>query len=101
MIVYNITTQVDWDIAEAWLIWQQETFIPEVMATQLFDEYKVYQLLELDNQEGPTYTIQFFTNAMERYSTFIADHASALREKSIDRWGEQFISYHSCMQLVN
>ena len=59
MIVYNITIQVSWEIAEEWLIWLQEDQIPEIMATNFFDDYKMYRLLDLKNGKtikDPEYT---------------------------------------------
>ena len=101
MIVYNITIQVSWEIAEEWLIWLQEDQIPEIMATNFFDDYKMYRLLDLEESEGPTFTIQFYTSSLERYKRYAADYASILREKSFARWADQFIAHHTYMQLVN
>ena len=100
MIVYNITCKVQHAIAKDWLTWQLEEHIPEVMATKLFDDFKVHRLLEQDDAEGPTYTIQYFTNSMDRYQQYIKMYAPLLREKAFAKWGNQFIGFRSVMEAV-
>lgn len=101
MVVYNITTKVTWQIADEWLKWQQEEHIPEMLATLLFADHKIFKLLEQDDDEGSTFTIQFFFSDVEKYETYIRLHSARLRDKAIRRWGDQSISFRTLMQLVN
>jgi hypothetical protein len=101
MFVYNITMKIGWDIADEWLDWQREVHIPEIMATNLFDDSKLYRLLDQEDHEGPTYTIQFITTDEDRYNRYIADFAPALGKKALAKWGDQFIAHRTCMKLVN
>ncbi len=101
MIVYNITVKVTWKIADEWLAWQQEKHIPEMLATTLFATHKIFRLLEQDDEEGPTFTIQFFFTSVNEYEEYIHMHEASLRKKAVDRWGNQSISFHTAMQLVN
>lgn len=101
MFVYNITIKVGWDIADEWLDWQREKNIPEIMNTNLFDDHQVFRILEQDDHDGPTFTLQFFTTDKERYDQYIREFAPALSKKSFEKWGEQFVSHQTCMRLVN
>ena len=100
MIVYNITCKVRWDILEAWLAWQLEEQIPAMLATQLFDDYQLYRLLEQDEEEGPTFVIQLFTSSVERYGQFLTQFAPALQQAGWDKWGNGFIAFRTLMELV-
>jgi len=100
MIVYNITSKVRWDILEAWLAWQLEEQIPAILATELFDDYQLYRLLEQDEDEGPTFVIQFFTTSLERYQQFVIEFAPALQQTGWDKWGNGFISFRTLLQSV-
>jgi hypothetical protein len=100
MIVYNITSKVRWDILEAWLAWQLEEQIPAILATELFDDYQLYRLLEQDEDEGPTFVIQFFTTSLERYNQFGTEFAPALQQTGLDKWGNGFISFRTLLQSV-
>ena len=100
MIVYNITTKLTWSIADAWLNWQQEEHIPEMMDTELFSDYKIFKLLEHDDHEGPTYIVQFLISSHEKYKKYIEEFAPRLRRKTIEKWGDQFVAHRTIMQLV-
>ena len=101
MIVYNITTKILPHIKEQWLLWQTDEHIPEIMATGLFDSYKVYRLMEQDESEGLTFTVQYFTTSWERYQQYMDSFSVFMGKKAVDKWGNQFIAFKTVMQLVN
>ncbi len=100
MIIYNITCKVDWSIHDAWMKWQQEEHIPEIMQTKCFEKVQVMRLLEVDDEEGPTYAIQYSANSKADYNRYMEIHAPGLRKKAMDKWGDKFIAFRSLMELV-
>lgn len=100
MIIYNVTTKVTSNIADEWLQWVQREHIPEITSTGCFTSASILRLLDVDDDEGPTYAIQYFAESKELYETYLADFADILRKKSFDRWGNQFISFRSVMEIV-
>ena len=101
MIVYNITTKILPQIKEQWLHWQINEHIPEIMATGLFDEYKVYRLMEQDESEGLTFTVQYFTSSWQRYQQYVDTCSASMRKKAVVKWRNQCIAFRTVMQLVN
>jgi len=101
VFVYNLTTKINWAVAEEWLIWEKEEHIPEIMATKLFDDYKIYRLSEQDDPEGPTFIIQYFTSTEDRYKKYIDKYALAQNQKAFDKWGDQFIAHKTFMQQIS
>lgn len=100
MIIYNITTKVAASIAPDWLRWMQQDHIPAVMATGCFTEYKMVRLLEVDDSEGPTYAIQYHAAGKADYEHYLSEYAAALRKDAFDKWGNNFISFRSLMEVV-
>ena len=100
MIIYNVTTKVEASIADEWLKWLQKEHVPDVMQTGCFNSHKVVRLLEVDDSEGPTYAVQYNAASKADYNRYIQLHASALRNKSYQKWGNRFISLRSVMQVV-
>jgi hypothetical protein len=45
MIIYNVTVNVDEDVAVEWLQWMKETHIPDVMKTGMFLESRICRVL--------------------------------------------------------
>jgi hypothetical protein len=101
MLIYNVTTKVDWSINDAWLEWTTGIHIPEMMATGLFTDYRVVKLLEVDDIEGPTYAIQYYTRNRADYDQYIKEFAPAMTEKGTKRWGQQFIAFRTLMEVIN
>src|SRR5688500_9612582 len=100
MIVYNVTIKVDQSIAEKWLDWLLKEHIPDILQTKCFSDYQVARLLEVDDSEGPTYSIQYKAVSKADYNRYIELHANEMRKRSYDKWGERFIAFRSVMELV-
>lgn len=100
MIIYNVTIKISWLIHDAWLQWMQQEHMPEVIATGCFTHSQMARLLETDETEGPTYATQYFAKGKSDYNRYIELHAASLRQKALDKWGEQFIAFRSVMQIV-
>lgn len=100
MIIYNITIKVTNNINEAWLQWMKQEHIPAIMDTGLFHDYRICRLLEQDDEDGPTYSIQYLTDTLENYHTYLEEHAPTFRKSSYDRFGSQFVAFRTVMQVV-
>lgn len=101
MLIYNVTIQVTHTIHDHWIHWMRNEHIPEVMATGCFEKYQWVRLLEADETEGITYALQYYCDVKQKYETYIHEHAPLLRQKGLDKWGNQFIAFRSLMGIVN
>lgn len=101
MIVYNVTVKVDAGIANEWLEWLQTEHISDVIGTGCFSKASILKLLDVDETEGPTFAIQYFTESKAMYNQYIEKYAGLMRQKSYDKWGDKFIAFRSVMQVVN
>lgn len=100
MIIYNITTKIANSIAAEWLQWIQEEHIPEIISTGCFSHATILQLLDIDDEDGPTYAVQYFAESRNNYENYIENFAEELRQKAFSKWGNRFISFRSLMQIV-
>ena len=100
MIVYNVTSKLDWSIHDAWVKWMLEEHIPEVVATGCFTSAQLLKLLEIEEDDGPTYTAQYFAETKEQQEEYVQQHAAALRQKVFDTWGNRTIAFRSIMEVV-
>jgi hypothetical protein len=101
MIIYNVTTQVNWAIHEDWLPWMKAELIPRIMATGCFSNFRIVKLLEVDDSDGPTYAVQYSCDSPERFHEYVRQHAPKLRQLMAEKWGDQFHSFRSLMEVVN
>jgi len=79
----------------------KEQHIPDVMASGCFDESRLVRLLEIDEEDGPTYAAQYHTTDYDRYQQYISVFAPAMRKSVTDNWGDQLVLFRSLMEVVN
>lgn len=101
MIIYNVTSKVDWSIHDEWVKWMLEEHMPEVVSTGCFHQFQLLRLLDTDEAEGPTYAAQYFAEDKVNLELYTEKFAPPLRMKAIEKWGNLFISFRSIMQVVN
>lgn len=101
MFIYNVTVKVDWKIHNEWMQWMQDVHIPEILGTGCFEKHQILRLLEIDETNGPTYAFQYHAMSKALYNRYVELYAPALKRKTIDKWGNQFIAIRSLMEVVN
>ena len=100
MIIYNITIKVDWSVAEDWVEWMQDIHIPEVLKTGCFEKYQFVRLLQLDETEGPTYAVQYYSETLSRYDYYLQHYNSTISCQVKDKWGEKYVDFSTLMQVI-
>lgn len=98
MIVYNVTIKLDWSIHDAWLQWMKDEHMPEMVQTGCFTQFQLLRLLEVEEEEGPTYAAQYVADSKADYNRYIETYANGMREKGLSKWGNRFIAFRSVMQ---
>ena len=100
MIIYNTTLKIDWSIAEDWLQWTIQKYIPAVMETGCFDKHQFVRLLEVDETEGPTYALQYFAPSLTSYDYYLQHYSASFHEMNLRQWGDKYVAFSSIMQVV-
>lgn len=100
MIIYNVTIKIVPEIEAEWIAWMQQEHIPELMNTGLFTGHRFCRLLEPIETDGLTFIAQYFCPSKKEYETYIAQHAPAMREKGLQKFGDRFIAFRTVMEEV-
>ena len=101
MIIYNITSKVGGRKQHDWLDWIRKVYIPEIIATGTFYDFRICELLEQEDPDGATYAIQFFTDSMENYKTFQRNYADRMGEKVRDLFGEDCLGFCTLLKVIS
>ncbi len=101
MIIYNVTIKLDWRIHDAWLRWMKEEHLPAMLETGCFMKAQLVRILEVDDEEGPTYAAQFYAVDKDQYDRYIGEFATGMRAVSMNKWGDMFVAFRSVMEIVN
>ena len=100
MILYNITINVTSDIEQDFISWMKSTHIPEVLETGMFVDHRFYRLLHESEDGSINYSIQFFTETIEKMMEYERNHAPALRTKTRERYQDKAVSFRSLLETI-
>lgn len=96
MILYNVTINVDDSIKDEWLEWMKSKHIPDVLATGMFIENKIYRIRA--EEEGNTYSIQYFLRSEEDYEKYQKEFAPKLQAEHTDKFKDKFVAFRTVME---
>jgi Domain of unknown function (DUF4286) len=101
MFFYNITVNVEQDVAEDWLQWIKTVYVPQIMRTGYFKEQKVLRLLnEIEGNTGVTYALQFECLSMGALSAYLDRVAPLLQKEHYERYAGKHVSFQTILQEV-
>jgi hypothetical protein len=100
MLVYNVTAKVDWSIHDEWVQWMLTEHMPELVNTGCFTNTSLLRILEIDEEDGPTYAAQYFAENKENYDRYVKEYAPTVRKKYNDKWGDRVVIFRTLMQIV-
>lgn len=102
MVLYNVTIVLEHkDLKDEWTQWMQRVHIPEVMATGLFLEYKMSQVLDERNPDGTTFAIQYLCKDMDTLKNYEQNHAPALQAKHTQRYSGKFGAFRTLLKVLD
>jgi hypothetical protein len=100
MYLYNVTVGIDKDVEGEWLAWIREEYIPQVMETRMFVNFKMYKVLHDDDEGTVSYSIQYFAESLAKVTTYFEHHAPALTEKHRARFIGQHAAFMTLLEEV-
>ena len=100
MILYNVTVNVDKDAEKEWLNWMRETHIPDVLATGMFLENKLYRIPH-DSEDGSiNYSVQYFAENMDKLNEYMSVHSKKLQQDVQIKFQDRVVSFRTLLQAV-
>ena len=102
MIVYNVTTKIEREIAPAWGRWLREEHIPALMATGLFSGYRLMRILEEteEGDDGLTYAVQYLCPSAAQFDEYLKTHATKLQRAARERFRNRTVTIRTLMQVI-
>lgn len=100
MFVYNITFKIENEYLEEWMNWVKTVQIPDVLATGCFYDSRFYELMEIEEEDGRTFVIQFLANSKSDYNRYKELYHSSFRHRSVKKWGDHVVSFRTLLKNV-
>lgn len=99
MILYNVTIIINEEIESDWLIWMQNTHIPDVMSTQCFISNRILKVLDSPN-EGITYCVQYIAEDLIKFEGYKSNFSSKLQAAYPETFSNKFVSFRTVMEFI-
>lgn len=100
MYLYNVTVNIEDDVHDNWLHWMKTTHIPDVMSTGCFVANRMLKVLTEIENNGTTYSIQYYFNRMEEYQRYQDKFAPDLQLAHTERYKDKFVAFRTLLEIV-
>jgi len=98
MLLYNVTIGIDKDIESEWLAWIKENYLPRAMQTGAFTDYKIYKVLTHEEEGSVSYSIQYFSDDIEKIVYFLNHEGKLLVEEHRGRFRDRHVVFNTLLQ---
>jgi hypothetical protein len=100
MIVYNVTINIDREVESEWKRWMKSVHIPEVLATNCFENARMLKMMYEEESQGTTYAVQYMAKSLEMIEQYQREFAEALQAEHSSRYKNKFVVFRSLLEEV-
>ncbi|TVZ52498.1 DUF4286 family protein [Dokdonia sp. Hel_I_53] len=100
MIIYNVTINVEEEIEKEWLIWMQETHIPEVLQTKKFQSALMTKVRVEEDMGGVTYSVQYSCPSQEMLEAYYNEDQERM-QLSANKFAGKFVAFRTELELIS
>ena len=101
MYIYNVTVNVADPIREDWLLWMQQTHIPDMLATGKFTGARLCKVRVEEETGGTTYAAQYQAQSLEGLERYYREDADRLRKDALARFGDQMVAFRTELEILS
>jgi len=100
MLLYNVTFGIDKVIETEWILWMKSNYLPSVIRTGLFMEYKMYKVLTHDDETSVSYSVQCFANNIENVLEYLNEYAPQLTELHREKFKDRHVAFNTLLEEI-
>ena len=99
MLIYNVTINIDENVADEWVQWMKKTHMPEVVATGCFTESRLCRVFG-EEQGGRTYAAQYHCINISDFDRYQREFAPGLQTQTKEKYEGKFAAFRTLMEIV-
>jgi len=100
MLLYNVTFGIDKNVEADWITWMKDTYVPAIMETTLFIDYKFYKVLTHDDETSVSYSLQCFADNIDSIVKYLNEFAPALVEAHRLKFKDQHAAFNTLLEEI-
>jgi len=101
MLLYNVTFGIDKNIEQDWITWMKSNYLPVIMDTGLFVEYKMYKVLSHEDEASVSYSVQCFANSIEEILKYLNEYAPKITELHRESFKDKHVAFNTLLEEVH
>jgi hypothetical protein len=98
IFLYNVTIGIDKELESEWLTWMKEYYLPKAMESGAFTEHKIYKVLTHEDEGSVSYSVQYFSDEIEKIVHYLNNDGKALVEELRARYKEKHVVFNTLLQ---
>ena len=98
IFLYNVTIGIDKEIESEWLTWMKEYYLPKAMESGAFSEHKIYKVLTHEDEGSVSYSVQYFSDAIEKIVHYLNNDGKILVEELRAKYKEKHVVFNTLLQ---
>jgi Domain of unknown function (DUF4286) len=100
MLLYNVTFGIDKVIETEWIAWMKINYLPAMMNTGLFIEYKMYKVLSHDDETSVSFSVQCFAMKIEDVLMYLNEYAPQLTELHREKFKDRHVAFNTLLEEI-
>ena len=100
MYIYNITFNVENSIEQEWLDFVKKVFIPKMLKSGLITGATTAKIV-VDEAQGTSYSIQFFTDKKENLDHFINNEFQPILQEIHDKFSPEMLYFATELDVID
>jgi hypothetical protein len=100
MLLYNVTIGIDKEIEQEWIDWMKQQYIPVVMKTEMFTDWKMYRVLHDQEDGSVSYSIQYFAVDIQEVVNFVEKIEPELNIEFQKRFKDRHVAFRTLLEEV-
>lgn len=101
MILYNITFNIEPEIESEWINWMKDNYFTFVLNTDLFFDVKMFRLLNETENQGLTYSVQFFTDSIDKAEIYLEKYATKIFNAHNEAFRHKHVSFMTLLESID
>ncbi len=98
MLLYNVTIGIDKDLEAEWLAWMKSHYLPEAMKSNAFITYKLYKVLTHEDESTVSYSVQYFSDDIQKIVNFLNDEGKILNENLRAKYKDRHVAFNTLLE---
>ncbi len=100
MYIYNVTVNIEKDVEGHFVLWMQQTHLPDMLQTRKFTEAKMTQVQIEEDMGGSTYSIQYTCKSKEILEEYYTEFADKMRGDMDKNFAGKYVAFRTELDVI-